>query len=165
MFIIIFLINLSQTYASCLNDNECSYYCGNNGQCQKPIPRGEKCSGYSHHIRECDLASWCDSDNNFTCQLLKNIENKCEYDYSCIDNYCDSEIKTCQYRQFIDDHCQTETKTCQSTQKSSSSLSFATLILLLIVYCVVSKKKEPQIDVATQTDDAQHTHENLNELN
>jgi hypothetical protein len=169
--ILIVFINSSETYGLCSNDNECPYYCGNNGKCQKPITQGEKCSGYDHRSRECDIASWCDSDKNFTCQFLKNFDENCEYDYSCIDNYCDSETKTCQFRLFINDqcqtnrschsnYCQTETKTCQSAEESSSSSSFRILITILIAYYLVSRKKTPGIDVGTQTQDVQHTLEN-----
>jgi hypothetical protein len=174
--IFILLINSSQTYGSCSNDNECPYYCGNNGKCQKPISRGHKCSGYTHHSQECDIASWCDPGINSTCQLLKSIEEKCEYDYSCIDHYCDFETKTCQYRQFINDQCQrnqschssycdTETKTCQQTEELPSSSSFRILIFIAAAYYIFSKKKTSQIDVSTQTDDVQQAPEDLVELN
>jgi hypothetical protein len=163
------LIDLSQTHSLCLNDNECPYYCGINRKCQTPIPRGHKCSGYEHHARECDISSWCDPDKDSTCQLLKSIEEKCNYDYSCIDNYCDPKTKTCQYRRFINDYCQTnrschsnyceaETETCQSTEELSFLSRFGTVLFLLITSYIIFKKI-PKIDVATQTNDAQHAPE------
>ncbi len=163
--IFILLINSSGTYGLCSNDNECPYYCGTDGRCQKPILRGQTCSGYFHHIQECDIASWCDPDKNLTCQLLQNVGEKCQYDYSCVDHYCDSATKTCQYRQFIGDQCQTnrschsnycetETTTCQTIEESSSPSVFRILLIMFIACCIVFGKKTPQNDVATQTDDA-----------
>ncbi|CAM4940752.1 unnamed protein product [Rotaria socialis] len=173
---LILLINPSQTQDTCSNDNQCPYYCDGDGKCQKPVPRGHHCSGYTRHTRECDIAAWCDPDQNLTCRLLKNIEEKCKYDYSCIDNYCDLETNTCQYRKFIDEqchtnrschsyYCETDKKTCQSMEEQSLLPKFISLVLICFILHIFDKNKTVKIDVTTQTNDVQHAPEDFTQLN
>ncbi len=81
---------------TCFNDDACTYYC-DGSQCQSDIPLWSRCSGYRIHPRECGLVSYCEP-SSMTCQLQKNNNQWCLYDYSCLSDYCDPRTNTCRYK-------------------------------------------------------------------